>query len=126
MKYYRIYAETFHNGKSIGVCDGGSCLTDEDEPKEEMFILTWENLSEMYKKLSLMCDFNIWNFKRGRIVSFFDFKLFDRNTWDIKEWKEELNIEVKIYNKEINATVKDLRYFDAVKVKKYIDERVDN
>ena len=47
----------------------------------------------------------------------------DKNTWDIKEWKEELNVEVKVYYLERNATVEDLKYFDAVQVKKYLDER---
>ena len=51
-------------------------------PKEEVFTITWENLSQMYKDLNLLCDFNIWNFKKGRRVSFFDGKLFNKNTWD--------------------------------------------
>ena len=123
MKYYRCYAETYHNGKLIGASNGGSYLTEKELPAKEKFILTWENLSEMYNKLNLLCDFNIWNFKKGRIVSFFGHRLFDKNTWDIKEWKEELNIEVKVYYLERNATVEDLKYFDAAQVKKYLDER---
>ena len=123
MKYYRCYAETYHNGKLIGASNGGSYLTEKELPAKEKFILTWENLSEMYNKLNLLCDFNIWNFKKGRIVSFFGHRLFDKNTWDIKEWKEELNVEVKVYYLERNATVEDLKHFDAVQVKKYLDER---
>ena len=123
MKYYRCYAETYHNGKLVGASNGGSYLTEKELPAKEKFILTWKNLSEMYNKLNLLCDFNIWNFKKGRRVSFFGCRLFDKNTWDIKEWKEELNIEVKVYYLERNATVEDLKYFDAVQVKKYLDER---
>ena len=125
MKYYTTYAETYHNGKLVGVQDGGHCLTEEELPKEEVFTITWENLSQMYQDLNLLCDFNIWNFKKGRRVSFFDGKLFDKNTWDVKEWKEELNIEVRVYHTERNASFEDLKHFDAVKVKKYLDERVD-
>lgn len=125
MKYYTSYAETYHNGQLIGTQNGGYCLTENELPKEETFVLTWENLSEMYHELNLMCDFNIWNFKKGRLVSFFDGRLFDKNTWDVKEWKEELNIEVKVYHIERNATLEDLKHFDVVKVKKYLDERVD-
>ena len=44
---------------------------------------------------------------------------------DFKEWKEELNIEVRVYHTERNASFEDLKHFDAVKVKKYLDERVD-
>ena len=123
MKYYRCCAETYHNGKLIGAKNFGGRLTEKELPAKEKFILTWENLSEMYNKLDLLCDFNVWNFKKGRRVSFFGFRLFDKNTWDIKEWKEELNVEVKVYYLERNATVEDLKYFDAVQVKKYLDER---
>ena len=123
MKYYRCCAETYHNGKLVGAQNGGGRLTEKELPAKEKFILTWENLSEMYNKLNLLCDFNIWNFKKGRIVSFFGHRLFDKNTWDIKEWKEGLNVEVKVYYLERNATAEDLKHFDAVQVKKYLDER---
>ena len=112
MKYYRCCAETYHNGKLIGAQNGGGRLTEKELPAKEKFILTWENLSEMYNKLDLLCDFNVWNFKKGRRVSFFGCRLFDKNTWDIKEWKEELNVEVKVYYLKRNATVEDLKYFD--------------
>ena len=123
MKYYRCCAETYHNGKLIGAKNFGGRLTEKELPAKEKFILTWENLSEMYNKLDLLCDFNVWNFKKGRRVSFLGYRLFDKSTWDIKEWKEELNVEVKVYYLERNATVEDLKYFDAVQVKKYLDER---
>ena len=123
MKYYRCCAETYHNGKLIGAKNFGGRLTEKELPAKEKFVLTWENLSEMYNKLDLLCVFNVWNFKKGRRVSFLGYRLFDKNTWDIKEWKEELNVEVKVYYLERNATVEDLKYFDAVQVKKYLDER---
>ena len=80
MKYYRCCAETYHNGKLVGAQNGGGSLTEKEMPAKEKFIITWENLSEMYHKLNLMCDFNIWNFKKGRLVSFFDGRLFNKNT----------------------------------------------
>ena len=123
MKYYRCCAETYHNGKLVGAKNFGGRLTEKELPAKEKFVLTWENLSEMYNKLDLLCDFNVWNFKKGRRVSFLGYRLFDKNTWDIKEWKEELNVEVKVYYLEMNATVEDLKHFDAVQVKKYLDER---
>ena len=125
MKYYTSYAKTYHNGQLIGIQNGGHCLTENELPKEEAFVLTWDNLSEMYQKLNFMCDFNIWSFKKGRLVSFFDSSLFNKNTWDVKEWKSPLNIEVKVYHIERNASLEDLKYFDAVDVKKYLEERVD-
>ena len=125
MKYYTSYAATYHNGQLIGEQSAGNILTEKELPKEETFVLTWDNLDEMHQHLGLALDFNIWNGKKGRRVSFFDVSLFDKNTWDVKEWKTPLNVEVKVYNIERNATANDLRYFDAVKVKKYLDERVD-
>lgn len=127
MKYYSCYAETYHNGKLIGTQNGGCCLVEEDIPREQTFVATWENLAELYHDihLALLFDFNIWHGRKGRRVSFFDSSLFDRNTWDVKEWKEDLNVELKVYHIERNATVEDLKHFDAVKVQKYLNERVD-
>lgn len=123
MKYYRCWTETYHNGKLISTQNYGGRLTEKELPTEEKFVLTWENLSEMYNKLDLLCDFNVWNFKKGRRVSFLGCRLFDKNTWDVKEWKEKLNVEVKVYYLERNATVEELKHFDVVQVKKYLDER---
>lgn len=125
MKYYTAYAETYHNGQLIGTQYVGHCLTEDEMPKEETFILTWDNLNEMYRKLNLACNFNIWRFKKGRRVSFFNMNLFNKNTWDIKEWKDELNIEIKVYHNERKATLENLKHFDAIKVKKYLETSVD-
>lgn len=125
MKYYTAYAGTYHNGKLIGVQNGGRYSTEKELPREEVFTITWENLSQMYRELNLLCDFNIWNFKKGRIVSFFHVKLFDKNTWDIKEWKEELNIEVRVFYTEKNTLFEDLECLETAKIKKYLKERVD-
>ena len=105
MKYYRCWAETYHNGKLIGAQSGGGRLTEKELPAEEKFVLTWENLSEMYNKLDLLCNFNVWNFKKGRRVSFLGCKLFDKNTWDIKEWKEELNLSPVPYMQKLCSVV---------------------
>lgn len=123
MKYYEIYVETYHNGEYIGTQFGGKMLTEEELPALEIIDLTWKNLNEMHKRIGLGLDFNIWNFKRGRIVSFFDSSLFKKNTWDIKEWKTPLNITIRIYNKQLRATMYDLRCFDAKDVKKYLEEK---
>ena len=126
MKYYTSYAETYHNGQLIGIQNGGHCLTENELPKEETFVLTWENLSEMYHKLNLMCDFNIWNFKKGRLVSFFVDNPFKKNFRDVKEWKTKLDIMVKIEYTDISnsMSIEDvLKWHDAEKAIQYLNER---
>lgn len=122
MKYYESYVETYHNGEYIGCQPGGVALTEKEFKPLEIIDVTWENLNEVHKQVGLGLDFNIWNFKKGRIVSFFDVSLFNKNTWDVKEWKKPLNIEIRIYNKEKRATMYDLRHFDAKDVQKYLKE----
>ena len=80
MKYYRCWAETYHNGKLIGAQSGGGRLTEKELPAEEKFVLTWENLSEMYNKLDLLCNFNVWNFKKGGIIIIFRPAALERNS----------------------------------------------
>ena len=124
LKFYSIAYKTYNNGTYIDT-HYATTLKEESETKNDLVFINWDNLSEMYHKYNLSLPFSIWNFKKGRLVSFFDGRLFDKNTWDVKEWKEELNIEIKVYHIERNATLEDLKHFDVVKVKKYLDERVD-
>ena len=76
MKFYYCYHTTYHNGTRIG-CIVGKKLTDE-EPKAETVQVTWDNLSEMYHRFGVWCKFNIWNFKKGRVVSFFTDSFFPK------------------------------------------------
>ena len=124
MKYYEIYVETYHNGEYIDCHYGGATLTEKNLPQIENYQVTWENLDEVRKLVPFGLGFNYWIFKKGRVVSFFaeSVKIFNKNTWDIKEWKQELNIEVRVYNKERRATMYDLRTFDVAKVQKYLEE----
>jgi hypothetical protein len=124
MKYYETYTEIYHNGEFIGQGYGGACLTEDELPALEIIDLTWDNLMEQHKRIgSSALNFSIWQLKKGRRVSFFDCSLFNKNTWDISEWKSPLNITVRIYNKQLRATMYDLRHFDAKDVQKYIQGR---
>lgn len=124
MNYYNVFANTYHNGELIGTQNAGCCLTEENKPAKEMHKITWENLDDKYQKLNFKCDFNYWGTKKGRRVSFFHCNAFNKNTWDVKEWKESLNIEVVVYNVKCEPTMKQLQIFDAVKVQKYLNERL--
>lgn len=123
MKYYETYSEIYHNGEFIGQTYAGACLTENELPALEIIDLTWDNLMEQYKRIGLGLNFSIWQFKKGRRVSFFNSSLFNKNTWDIKEWKSPLNVTIRIYNKQLRATMYDLRHFDAKDVQKYVQGR---
>lgn len=121
MKYYESYVKTYHNGELIGCQSGGVALTEKKFKPLEVIEVTWENLNEVYKQVGLGLNFNIWNFKKGRVVSFFNANPFKKNTWDIAEWKKPLNIEIRIYTQEKRATMYNLRHFDIKDVKKYLE-----
>lgn len=59
--------------------------------------------------------------KKGRIISFWNFKLFNKNTWDISEKRtKELNLTLSIEYKSITPTVRDLIDYEADTVLKYL------
>lgn len=99
--YYRIKYTTYVNGKEKSVHSLCSLLTEEQTQTKEIKI-TWENLNTVYYNWGLVLPFNYYQSKKGRVISFFRSSLFDKDSWDIKEWKQkELDIALKIqYEKE--------------------------
>lgn len=79
----------------------------------------------MYHKYSLCFKFNIWNFKRGRLVSFFTDHWFEKEYRDIKEWKtSDLHITLTIRYKEDSPSINEvMRYHDGEKAIQYLIER---
>lgn len=121
--YYRITYTVYRDG----VIKSKDCfykLLIDEEIKNKEIKLTWKNLKEIYFKLGWFLPFNIWNFKKGRVISFFRLSLFDKTTWDIKEWKQkELNMIIKIeYTKE-KVTLKELSNFDIKLVNQFLKEK---
>lgn len=123
MKYYTSYVEVYRNGKLIDTGRKGKILTEKTLKSEEEIILTWDNLEKIYYNLGSLLPFSYFNSKKGRRISFFAIDPFNKNTWDIKEWKEKLKLEIKIINKESDPTIRDLEIFGVEKVKKYLLER---
>lgn len=123
MKFYYRYVATYHNGTLIGT-NVGRMLTAK-EPTAEVINLTWDNLQKYYSEDGLSYKFNIWNFKRGRRVSFFLEKLFlKKDERDVKEWKEDLNIQIKITYKEYTPTIAEvLNWHEMEKVALYLKEK---
>lgn len=123
MKFYYRYVATYHNETLIGT-NVGTMLTAE-EPTAEVINLTWDNLQKYYSEDGLSYKFNIWNFKRGRRVSFFLEKVFlKKDERDIKEWKEDLNIQIKITYREYTPTIAEvLNWHEMEKVAIYLKEK---
>ena len=125
LKFYSIAYKTYNNGTYIDT-HYARTLQEESEIKDDIVFINWDNLSEMYCRYSLLLPFGIWNFKRGRIVSFFSGNPFKKDFRDIKEWKTKLNIMVKIEYTDISnsISIEDvLEWNDAEKAIQYLNER---
>ena len=125
LKFYAIHYKTYNNGTYIRT-HYAETLKEENEVKDETIQVNWDNLFEIYHKYSLSLPFNIWNFKRGRLVSFFDGNPFKKDFRDIKEWKTELGITVEIEYIDIsNSKSIDeiLKWHDAERAIQYLNER---
>lgn len=124
LHYYRVLYTTYNNGVKVGNTSG-FVIADENEIKEKTIPITWENLKEVYYNFGLELPFNIWDFKRGRVISFFEGCLTDKNRRDIKEWKTpELNIKLVITYEVIPCSLNDiLNYWDSEKAIQYLRER---
>lgn len=89
---YQVIYTTYHNGKYISDIIGSG----ESENKLDDFqinLSSWDELDSFYEKYGLIVGFNIWKFKKGRLISFFSNHLPFGDYADIKEWKtKDLNI----------------------------------
>ena len=124
LEFYRIRSTTYHNGEIINSHNKAVILTDK-EMATETYNFTWENLTELYHEHGLECGFNIWNFKKGRRVSFFSNAFFKKNHYDVKEWKHpNLNITLVVkytpFEPSINYV---LNWHNAEAACQYLKER---
>ena len=125
LKFYSIAYKTYNNGTYIDT-HYATTLKEESETKNDLVFINWDNLSEMYHKYNLSLPFNIWNFKKGRLVSFFVDNPFKKNFRDVKEWKTKLDIMVKIEYTDLSnsMSIEDvLKWHDAEKAIQYLNER---
>lgn len=125
MKCYRCNSRTYNNNILVGSRSSSYFLCEEiEKPEDGEISLTWENIAEFYRFHGLKCDFNVWETKKGKQISFFNFNIFKKETWDIKEWKNKLNLLVSWQYKECNPSIDAiLKYYDSAKAIKYLKER---
>ena len=125
LKFYAIHYKTYNNGTYIKT-HYAETLAEENSVKDETIQINWDNLSEVYHKYGLSLPFNIWNFKKGRLVSFFEGNPFKKNYRDIKEWKTDLNITLEIEYIDISnskSIEEILKWRNAEKAIQYLNER---
>ena len=124
LEFYHVISIIKHNNIEIGYRDGGDTLVEELNQTTKTIELTWNNLEEKYYKYGIFCNFNYWTFKKGRLISFFNFSFFNKNTWDIKEWKNPLNITLTIEYHKYNPSIDEvLKWHEQEKAIKYLKER---
>jgi hypothetical protein len=126
LKFYSIAYKTYHNDTYIDT-HYGKTLAEEGTVKDEIIQIDWDNLSEMYQKYSLALPFNIWNFKKGRLVSFFVGNPFKKDFRDIREWKTKyLDVDIHIEYTDVSSSISIedvLKWHDAEKAIQYLNER---
>lgn len=126
LKFYAIRMKIYNNETFICETYGGRILLDEKDVKDKTVSINWDNLSENYQKFGVALPFNFYNFKKGRVVSFYDWSPFKKNLKDIREWKTELNITVKITYQDIDDSMSINEVLDWRNTKKaiqYLNER---
>lgn len=126
LKFYAIRMKVYNNETFICETHGGRALLDEKDVKDKTVSINWDNLSENYQEFGIALPFNFYNFKKGRVVSFYDWNPFKKNLRDIHEWKTELNITVKITYRDIDDSMSINEVLDWGNTKKaiqYLNER---
>ena len=124
LHYYRVLYTTYNNEVKVG-SSLGFTIADESEVKEETIPITWENLEEVYYNYGPNFPFNYWNFKRGRVISFFEGAFRDKNRHDIHERKTPvLDMKLVITYKVVPCSLNDiLNYWNSEKAIQYLRER---
>lgn len=121
--YYRAKCITYVNGKEISTHSFCDLFTEEQIQNKEIKI-TWKNLDKIYYKWNLFLSFTYYQFKKGRLISFLHGSLFNKNNWDIKEWKQkELDIVLKIQYEKEKITLRELQNYDIELVNQFLKDK---
>lgn len=129
LKVYNEIIECKRNGILISHRHFASVMKDEDKvPEPSSVEITWDNVEDIVYNTGLELPFNLWNLKKGRLISFFNGSLFDKNTWDIKEWKTpSIGLTIETYYEEKKyVTLKEILNFNADLAIQYLIERGAN
>lgn len=91
----------------------------ENYPDTDVIKINWDNAEEEIQKLGLCLPFGITKRRKGLKLFFWN-DLFT----NVKQWKEELNIEIKTSWREYKPSLKEIINFkDSDKAIQYLVER---
>ena len=119
LNYYFTDYTTKLNGKVIKT-SRVSCICTEEEVKDEVISINWENLKDFYYVYGLACGFSIMNMKKGRRIVLFNKAFSDR-----KEWKHpETGLTFEIANHVHEPSIQTiLNWYDQKQAIQYLNER---
>ena len=119
MNFYKRTVKVYENSQEIFTDVDYALLLDNEEAKDIVEELTWDNLCDNIKKYHLWI-FTTWETKKGRKLKMID-ELFA-----IKEWKKpHLMMKIVVtYEKDPSACMQDLSRQKVDKVIQYFTERV--
>ncbi len=77
----------------------------------------WDNILNIYEKIGLCLPYGLRKTRKGLKFYYYDY-------FSIKQWKEELNIEIKTTWTECKPTINELlNFYDGDKAIQYLVER---
>ena len=119
LKYYIPTTKVCINSIKPFNIDLYSCKIFENHPDTDIININWDNAEEEICKLDIWLPFGITKRRKGLKIFFWD-DIFT----NIKQWKEDLNIEIKTTWREYKPTIKDIMSFnDSDKAIQYLVER---
>ena len=113
LKFYRVKCTTYVNGIDRGTNYGWEIITEEEKAKDYSINIDWNNIEDFFRNYASSTVFTLYTFKKGKYLSFNDFHLFKRGTWDIAEWRHpEMKIEMKVHYKELNPSIDRILHYN--------------
>lgn len=119
LNYYFIYYTIKLNGESVN-CERTSYICSEEEAKNEVISINWDNLKDFYHEYSSVCGFDVWNTKKGRRISLFGKAFSDRKEWKHPETGLTFEIMYRVHEPSIQTI---LDWHDQRKAIQYLNER---
>ena len=119
LKYYIPTTEVHINSIKPFNINLYTCKICENHPDTDVIHINWDNAEEEIQKLCIWLPFGITKKRKGLKLFFWD-DLFT----NVKQWKEDLNIEIKTTWREYKPTIKEIMNFkDSDKAIQYLVER---
>ena len=119
LNYYFTYYTTKLNGEVINT-SRASCICTEEEIKDEIISINWENLKDFYSKYDHACGFNVWNTKKGMRIEICGKMFCDRKEWKHPETGLTFEIKNRVYEPSIQTI---LNWHDQRRAIQYLNER---